>query len=307
VGRELPKLSSQIITLLLILRGCVHWDHIEPQHFQEKTGTAQQVLEGHQAIAGANRSFPMLRSVAVAASRVIQISHNSHNSHNFHNFRTITKMAVTSASDVPSLSLLYKLKKLEAAKLGPVEGASPEFNDKIGFFVGDITSLAVGAIVNAANQSLLGGGGVDGAIHRAAGPGLVEECEALRDDALPPGVRCATGSSKITGAHDLPCERVIHTVGPVYFRAGPERSEKLLRRCYESSLALAAAEHLKSVAFCGIGTGIYGYPALDAAAVACDAVREHLATDAGQGLDKVIFVAFNAQDIDAYNATLPYV
>lgn len=158
---------------------------------------------------------------------------------------------------------------------------------------GDITQETVDAIVNAANSSLLGGGGVDGAIHRAGGPAILEECRRIREaqGPLPPG------EAVMTGAGRLPCRHVIHTVGPVW--TGGHRGEPLtLARCYRNSLALAAARGLRSVAFPSISTGAYGYPVADAAQVALAAVREML--EAGSPVELVRFVLFSDSDLAAY-------
>ncbi|KAK8043140.1 macro domain-containing protein [Apiospora phragmitis] len=205
-------------------------------------------------------------------------------------------MAPIAAADIPSLTLLYKLRKLDKAPTTPVAGATPQNNDRVALLRGDITTLAVDAIVNAANNSLLGGGGVDGAIHRAAGRGLLRECRGLHG--------CDTGRAKITDAYDLPCRKVIHTVGPVYDGLRPERSEAALRGCYHSSLELAVEHGLKTVAFSGISTGIYGYPSLDACQVACDTVKRFMDQN-GDKLDKVVFVTFEAKDVRSYDETLP--
>ncbi|KAH8196914.1 hypothetical protein TruAng_008939 [Truncatella angustata] len=201
------------------------------------------------------------------------------------------------ASDIPSLSLLYKLKKLLPAATPPVEGATPAHNDRVALIRGDITVLAVDAIVNAANSSLLGGGGVDGAIHRAAGPQLVAECRTLNG--------CVTGSAKITDAYNLPCRKVIHAVGPIFDDLRPEKSHSELQGCYRSSLQLAVQHGLKTIAFSAISTGIYGYPSLDASIAACETVQKFLDGDDGKKLDKVVFVTFEDKDVRSYNSTLP--
>ena len=158
----------------------------------------------------------------------------------------------------------------------------------------DITTLAVDAIVNAANRSLLGGGGVDGAIHRAAGPGLLEECRRLGG--------CETGQAKITGGYDLPAAWVIHTVGPVW-HGGDQGEPGLLRSCYVSSLALAAEHGLKSIAFPGISTGIYGYPVAEAARIAVTATRSFV-EERPSSLSDITFCCFSAADLDVYRELL---
>jgi O-acetyl-ADP-ribose deacetylase (regulator of RNase III) len=169
----------------------------------------------------------------------------------------------------------------------------------VGLIRGDITTLAVDAIVNAANRSLLGGGGVDGAIHRAAGPDLFEECRTLGG--------CPTGSAKMTGAYRLPCRRVIHAVGPIYDPLDHDKSERLLTGCYTRSLELAVEAGCRSVAFSAISTGIYGYPSRDAAPAALSAIRNFLVGPKGDKIDLVVIVTFEMKDVEAYNAYIPYV
>ena len=142
---------------------------------------------------------------------------------------------------------------------------------------GDITTLGVDAIVNAANQMMLGGGGVDGAIHRAAGPELYEAC--LKVPEVRPGIRCPTGEARITPGFRLPAKFVIHTVGPVYYDGQHGEPEKL-SACYRNSLALAAENGCQSIAFPCISTGVYGYPIEDAAKIAVQEVKEFLAATA---------------------------
>lgn len=145
----------------------------------------------------------------------------------------------------------------------------------IDVIVADITTLAYDAIVNAANPSLLGGGGVDGAIHRAAGPGLLEACRALAESS--PGVRCPTGEARITPGFNLPATYVIHTVGPVWH--GGDRGEpQRLASCYDRSILIAREHGLQRIAFPAISCGVYGYPHAAAAAVAVGAIRAALAT-----------------------------
>lgn len=154
----------------------------------------------------------------------------------------------------------------------------------------DITKLEVDAIVNAANNSLLGGGGVDGAIHRAAGAQLLEACRKLNG--------CKTGSAKITPGFNLPCKWVIHTVGPVW-QGGDKDEEKLLRSCYQSSLALAQKHHIRSIAFPAISCGVYGYPPEKAVKIAVAEVREQIGNM--PQLQTVYFVCFNDNIFQLYD------
>lgn len=160
---------------------------------------------------------------------------------------------------------------------------------------GDITKIDyVEAIVNAANSSLLGGGGVDGAIHRAAGPELLAECRLLGG--------CKTGQAKITKAYKLPCKYIIHTVGPVW-NGGGHREDELLAGCYRSSLELAADNHIRTLAFPSISTGIYSFPVERAAEIAVRTVDEFLKENPGQ-LDMVMWVLFDDNTEKAYQAAV---
>jgi len=166
-------------------------------------------------------------------------------------------------------------------------------NERIELRKGDITTLKVDAIVNAANTTLSGGGGVDGAIHRAAGPELLEECRSLGG--------CPTGDARITMGYDLPAKYVIHTPGPVW-RGGKSGEPQLLASCYRKSLELAATHDCKTVAFPAISCGVYGYPLDQAAAIAVREIRAFLEED--RQLEKVYLVCFGDEIFHAYERAL---
>jgi O-acetyl-ADP-ribose deacetylase (regulator of RNase III) len=165
--------------------------------------------------------------------------------------------------------------------------------DRIEIVEGDITGLAVDAIVNAANSTLLGGGGVDGAIHRAAGPGLYEECRTLGG--------CPTGEARITAGYDLPARHVIHTVGPVW-HGGDRGEDELLASCYRNSLRLAVENGIRTIAFPAISTGVYRFPMDRAASIAVREARAFLRDHAT--IEKVTFVCFGSAAREAYDQAL---
>jgi O-acetyl-ADP-ribose deacetylase (regulator of RNase III) len=161
--------------------------------------------------------------------------------------------------------------------------------DRIQILKGDITTLKVDAIVNAANTSLLGGGGVDGAIHSAAGPGLLEECKSLGG--------CPTGEAKITSGYNLPAKFVIHTVGPVW-QEGNRNEDELLAACYRNSLRIAENMKMNTIAFPNISTGVYGFPKERAASIAIREVKDFLENN--EEIKKVIFVIFDDENLAIY-------
>jgi len=164
-----------------------------------------------------------------------------------------------------------------------------EVLERIQIRMGDITELAVDAIVNAANPTLLGGGGVDGMIHWAAGEGLLAECRALGG--------CPTGEARLTGGYNLPCHYVIHTVGPVYKLDGAD-APRLLASCYLESLRLAVAHDITTIAFPAISCGSYGYPPSEACRIAIDTVCAFL--EKNESIEKVIFVLYKFRDYEIY-------
>src|SRR5438552_8924288 len=168
-----------------------------------------------------------------------------------------------------------------------------DLENRVEVVEGDITKQRVDAIVNAANTTLLGGGGVDGAIHRAAGPGLLEECRRLGG--------CPTGDSKATGGHNLPAQHVIHTVGPVWHGGGSGEDEQLAL-CYRSALALAKDLAARTIAFPAISTGIYGFPKPQAAEIAVQETRVHLRNS--HHIEEVIFVCFDDETLQIYRELL---
>lgn len=165
--------------------------------------------------------------------------------------------------------------------------------NRIAIRIGDITVETVDAIVNAANNTLLGGGGVDGAIHRAAGMKLLEECRGIGG--------CPTGQARITSGFNLPARHIIHTVGPVW-QGGGNGEPDLLASCYRECFALADERRLNSIAFPAISTGVYGYPLDEAAQIALGETRAYL--DGGGSVEKIVFVCFDQANLDAYRRAM---
>eukprot|EP00033_Pygsuia_biforma_P002367 GCRY01002619.1.p1 GENE.GCRY01002619.1~~GCRY01002619.1.p1 ORF type:complete len:277 (+),score=36.76 GCRY01002619.1:96-926(+) len=183
--------------------------------------------------------------------------------------------------EIPTWAAYAKVKHYDIRKYAsnPIHPLAPQLNDKISLYVGDSSNLKVDAIVNAANQSLLGGGGIDGAIHRAAGPQLVKYCRKLNG--------CETGCAKITPGFKLPAKYIIHTVGPI----GENPSQ--LKSCYDSCMDLVVENHIRSIAFCSISTGIYGYPVEAATHIALSTIRCWLDVPGNADkVDRIIFVNF---------------
>ena len=211
-------------------------------------------------------------------------------------------MATTPLSQIPTLASLYNFGRPDASNCSSRQPPVQKWNEKIGLIRTDITRMEVDAIVNAANNPLLGGGGVDGAVHRAAGEELLDECRSLAG--------CDTGSAKITKGYRLPASHVIHAVGPVYQAAKVENMhKKLLRSCYTKSLELAIENGCKTIAFAAISTGVYGYPSGEAAEVVLEAVRRWLDQDEERAakLERIVFCSFMERDETAYEDLAPFV
>lgn len=187
----------------------------------------------------------------------------------------MSRSSAMSLSSIPTIAQLFKNGQLNSAS-GSKLPAYASVSDRISLHQGDITQLQVDAIVNAANETLLGGGGVDGAIHRAAGKELLAECKTLNG--------CKTGDAKITKGYQLPASNIIHTVGPVYAKGRTEESKRALQSAYKKSLQEAAKAKLNSIAFPSISTGVYGYPIDDATDVALETVGTFLNSKEGDSV-----------------------
>ncbi|KAH9856651.1 A1pp-domain-containing protein [Lenzites betulinus] len=201
-------------------------------------------------------------------------------------------------SRIPTLRELYRsgvLKGTEATQVAHRSKAA--LLDRVSLYQGDITNLAVDSIVNAANRSLLGGGGVDFAIHAAAGPSLLRECSKLNG--------CETGDAKITKGYDLPAYHIIHTVGPIYSSSKADVKAQQLGSCYRKSLQLAVDNSLKHIAFPCVSTGAYGFPIEKATHIALDVVRKYLDSPEGNKLERTIFVVWTDGDRRVYESLIP--
>lgn len=204
---------------------------------------------------------------------------------------------------------LIELNEREVQSLAEVKSdspysANPRLNAKVELLRGDISALQVDAIVNAANETLLGGGGVDQAIHARAGPELVAECSRLPANRF--GERCAVGEALRTEGHGLPAKFVIHTVAPLLDDDGQPQGH-LLAQCYESCLRHVDGQHVRSLAFCCLGTGFYGFPMVPAAKIALGTVRRWLeAPDVLDRVDRVVFCTFTDLEMTAYTALWPH-
>lgn len=214
----------------------------------------------------------------------------------------MSKAPVT-LSQIPTIATLYATGKLLAPKARSVTSPSSSLNNRVSIYRGDITLLKLDAIVNAANERMLGGGGIDGAIHSAAGPSLRSECATFPEG---PNGRCPTGEARITSGHDLPAKYVIHAVGPNCNKnKDMALSKQQLTSVYDNILKTAAENGVSTLGICGISTAIFAYPPKDACGVACERVRRFMESEQGKRLERVVFVTFTEKDVDAYNTVLP--
>ena len=208
-----------------------------------------------------------------------------------------TQAPILALDAIPCLTQLYDRGALSAAA-SAAHPPNARLNARVGLVRHDITRIAADGIVNAANESLLGGGGVDGAVHRGAGPRLLDACVLLGG--------CRPGEAKATAGFDLPARKVVHTVGPVYYRAtDKKRAAEVLRSCYRRSLEVGEQNRLTSLVFCPVATGIYGYPNEEAAEIAISEVRRYLDEGRGGNYSMVVFTNILAVDYDPYLALLP--
>jgi O-acetyl-ADP-ribose deacetylase (regulator of RNase III) len=231
--------------------------------------------------------------------KYINPAHINHHPHHITRPLSSNMADAIELSEIDTLSHLYATNRLEPSSTTQ-PNANSKHNDKISLIRHDITELKTSAIVNAANESLLGGGGVDGAIHRAAGPDLLDECRTLEG--------CDTGDAKITDAYELPCDKVIHAVGPVYWTTKRKGTHtQLLQSCYTKSLDLAAENGCSSIAFSALSTGVYGYPSEEAAETAIAAVKGWLDADEERSakMERIVFCSFLAKDERAYDKFIP--
>ncbi|OXG10279.1 LRP16 family protein [Cryptococcus neoformans Tu259-1] len=206
-----------------------------------------------------------------------------------------TMTTSVSPADIPTLSQLYHDDLTNPVNVKHKYAFRKQLNDRISIWGGDITKLEANMIVNAANSSLLGGGGVDGAIHSAAGKQLLEECKSLGG--------AHTGETKFTNGYNLPSKKVAHTVGPVYRSYPPQRAAQLLKSCYTTSLEGCRDLGGGVIGFSSISTGVYGYPIKDATHIALETTRQFLEQD--DTITRVIYVVFSKRDEDVYREIVP--
>ncbi|KAF9485223.1 A1pp-domain-containing protein [Pholiota conissans] len=238
-------------------------------------------------------------SITVAAKMSTPDSPNASSDSEFDDEEQIPiRPASVKLQDIKTIAALFESGVLKPATSEKLQyKPDPTLLERVSLYQGDITRVDVDAIVNAANRSLLGSGGVDGAIHAAAGRKLLEECRELNG--------CLTGESKITRGYNLPARHIIHTVGPVYTVREKEEKAAQLTSSYKTSLEVAVENAIRHVAFPSISTGIYSYPIVSATRIALDTVRKCLETEEGSKLERVIFVVWSDKDKEVYETLIP--